>query len=133
MSNFKYGEKSKRILSELHPDLARVMVRALEISPYDIGLTEGARTPERQRQLLAEGATTTDVSNHFVHEDGYAYAVDFLGYKSGVNHYSEKLLRKITGAIFQAAFELNVPIEWGGHWYSFSDMPHIQLAEWKYK
>lgn len=128
----KYGTKSKKILSELHPDLAKVMVRALELSKYDIGLTEGARTQERQKQLLEEGATTTLNSEHFVREDGHAYAVDFIGYKIGKNNFDPSLLRKIAGYIFQAAFELNVPIEWGGHWESFSDMPHIQLAKWRY-
>lgn len=129
---FKYGTKSKKILAELHPDLAKVMVRALELSKYDIGLIEGARTPERQLQLLEEGATTTKVSNHFIRDDGYAYAVDYIGYHPKLKNFSPTLLRKIAGYIFQAAFELNIPIEWGGHWESFCDMPHVQLAEWRY-
>jgi peptidoglycan L-alanyl-D-glutamate endopeptidase CwlK len=27
-----------------------------------------------------------------------------------------------------ASAELNIPIEWGGDWKNFKDLPHFQLA-----
>ncbi len=127
MKHHKYGKSSLEKLSKLHPDLVRVMHLALEKSKYDIGISETLRTPERQIEMVESGKSQTMNSRHLANEDGLSEAVDFFGYKDGPT-WDEKVLRKIAGAIFDAAFELGVHIKWGGHWESLLDMPHIELV-----
>jgi peptidoglycan L-alanyl-D-glutamate endopeptidase CwlK len=40
------------------------------------------------------------------------------------------LAGKIASFMKTAAFQLDIPIEWGGDWVSFKDGPHFQLS-WK--
>lgn len=55
MSNFKFSQRSEKNLAGVNPDLVKVVRRALEISPVDFGVTEGLRSTDRQRQLVADG------------------------------------------------------------------------------
>ena len=50
--------RSRDRLKGVHPDLVAVVERAAEIGPAFI-VTEGLRTVERQKQLLAAGASRT--------------------------------------------------------------------------
>lgn len=133
MQHHKFSDRSKRRLSEAHPDLARVMLRALELSPIDFGISEVARTVERQRELIDAGASLLKDpkrSRHVVAPNGHAHAVDVYAYIGGLARWDWPLYEKIATAVKQAAAELGVPIEWGGDWASFRDGPHFQLP-WK--
>lgn len=55
MSNFKFSQRSENNLKGVNPDLVKIVRRALQLSPVDFGITEGLRTVERQRQLVAAG------------------------------------------------------------------------------
>ena len=60
MSNtFKFSSRSEKNLQGVNPDLVKVTRRALEISEVDFGITEGLRSVERQKQLVAEGKSQT--------------------------------------------------------------------------
>lgn len=124
---YALGAKSLAKLKGVHPDLVKVLQRAIQITPVDFAVIEGLRTVERQKQLLAAGASKTMQSRHIT-----GHAVDIAPYVDGDIRWDWPLYRKIAPAVKQAAKEVGVPIEWGGDWIRFKDGPHWQLPRRKY-
>ncbi|MBL8286166.1 MAG: M15 family metallopeptidase [Acinetobacter johnsonii] len=124
---FKLGTKSLSTLKGVHPDLVKVVKRAIELTECDFTITEGLRTKERQAQLLKEKKTTTSNSRHLT-----GHAVDLAAWVDGTVSWNWDHYYKIAEAVKQAAKELNISIEWGGEWKSFPDAPHWQLPWSKY-
>lgn len=116
------GERSVSRLHGVHPDLVRVVHRAIAMSPVDFTVLEGLRTLERQKTLVASGASKTMKSRHL---DGHA--VDLGAFVDGQVDWSWPLYHKIATAMKDAATIEKVSIEWGGDWKSFADGPHYQL------
>lgn len=125
---FKLGSRSLQRLQGVHPDLVKVVKRAIEISPVDFTVTEGLRTLERQKQLVAKGASKTMNSRHLT-----GHAVDISPLVDGKVSWDWKFYHPMADAMKKAAKELNVPIEWGGDWKTFKDGPHFQLPRAEYK
>lgn len=131
-----WSQRSLKNLAGIHPDLRRVMDRALQDSPIDLVINEGLRTVERQRELLRIGATTTMKSRHLT-----GHAIDFYAWvdinADGKITFQEmsspRLMRQIADAIKYAASELGIPVVWGGDWRTFKDYPHIELDRRTYK
>lgn len=63
-------------LNTVHPRLADVVRLAAASLPFGLLVVEGVRTLERQKQLLAKGASRTLKSKHLAGPDGYAQVVD---------------------------------------------------------
>ncbi len=126
-----FGARSRERLATAHPDLKRVILRAVDASDIDIAVLEGVRSLERQRQLLASGATTTMRSRHLPHPgDGLARAVDIAPVVTGQVRWDWPLYRRLAAVVKDAARHEEVTIEWGGDWRTFKDGPHWQLT-WK--
>jgi peptidoglycan LD-endopeptidase CwlK len=125
MANF--DARAERNLMGVHLDLVRIARRAREISAVPFTITEGVRTLERQRQLVAKGASQTLRSRHIPGANGLAHAIDVAALVGGTVRWDWPLYERISIAFKQAARELNIPIEWGGDWRSFKDGPHYQL------
>lgn len=123
--SFVLGAKSKERLKGVHPDLVRVVERAIQLTEVDFTVLEGLRTVARQQQLVKSGASKTMRSRHIT-----GHAVDLAAAIDGEIRWDWPLYHKIAKAVKQAAAELKVPIEWGGDWRSFKDGPHWQLP-WK--
>ena len=121
---FKLGKKSQKALIGVHPDIIKVVTRALEISVIDFTVIEGLRTLERQKVLYAAGATKTLKSRHLT-----GHAVDLAPYINGSIRWDWPLFYKIADAMKAASKELGIPLEWGGDWKSFKDGPHWQLPK----
>ena len=119
---YKLGPTSISRLKGLHPDLVKVVQRAIEISTVDFTVLEGLRSLERQKALVAAGASKTMKSRHL---DGHA--VDLGAWVDDRVDWSWPLYSKIADAMKAAAKELNIPIEWGGDWVHLKDGPHFQL------
>jgi len=117
--------RSERNLKGVHPDLVRVVVRALDVAPGTFVITEGLRTLARQRQLLAAGASTTLKSRHIT-----GHAVDVAALVSSKVRWDWPLYARIAVIMKDAANDLEIPLEWGGDWKKFKDGPHFQLP-WK--
>ena len=131
--SYRLGARSKARLAQVHPDLRRVMMRAIALSPLDFTILEGRRTIERQRALLAAGATRTLDSRHLPHKaDGLARAVDIAPLVAGKVRWDWPLYHRLAAAVKQAAAAEGVPIEWGGDWKRFRDGPHWQLPRREY-
>lgn len=127
MSNFKFSQRSENNLKGVNPDLVKIVRRALQLSPVDFGITEGLRTVERQRQLVATGKSQTMNSRHIT-----GHAVDVFAYPTSAGSWEWKYYEQIATAFKQAAKELNIPVEWGGDWKTLKDGPHFQLPHAKY-
>ena len=54
---YKLGNKSYSKLEGVHPDMIKVVERAIQLSQQDFTVIEGVRTPERQAELYAQGRT----------------------------------------------------------------------------
>ena len=121
---FKLGKKSQKALIGVHPDIVKVVTRALEISVIDFAVIEGLRTLERQKALYAAGATKTLKSRHLT-----GHAVDIAPYINGSIRWDWPLFYKIADAMKAASKELGITLEWGGDWKSFKDGPHWQLPK----
>jgi len=119
---FKLSQKSKDKLVGVHPELVRVVELALSLSDVDFGITEGVRSLERQKELVAAKKSQTMRSYHLTGK-----AVDVVAYVDGKISWDWGLYEKIAIAFKQAAKQLNVEITWGGDWKSFKDGPHFQI------
>ncbi len=122
---FTLGSRSRQRLEGVRPDLVRVVERAIGITTVDFTVLEGRRTPERQRQLVAAGASQTMNSRHLT-----GHAVDLGAWVNSQVRWDWPLYYRIADAMKAAAQAEDVPIEWGGDWKTFKDGPHYQLP-WK--
>ena len=125
--SFKLGKRSLSNLEGVHPDLVKVVNRAIELTECDFTVTEGLRSKERQAQLLKEKKTTTSNSRHLT-----GHAVDLAAWVDNTVSWEWKYYEQIATAFKQAAKELNIPVEWGGDWKTLKDGPHFQLPHAKY-
>jgi peptidoglycan L-alanyl-D-glutamate endopeptidase CwlK len=119
---FKFSARSLRNLQGVHPDLVRVMHRAIATSPLDFMVTEGLRTEARQRQLVAAGASRTMNSRHLT-----GHAVDVAVLIGREVRWDWPLYSQLAVAIKAAAATEGVAITWGGDWPRFRDGPHYEL------
>ena len=119
---YTFGSRSLARLEGVHSDLVRVMNRAISTSNLDFTILEGLRTPERQRRLVASGASKTFKSRHLT-----GHAVDIAPLIEGKVSWDWPLYHKLALIVKAAAAHEGVKIEWGGDWKSFKDGPHYQL------
>lgn len=122
-----FSARSLSNLKGIHPDLRRVVDRALELSPVDFVVIEGLRTKERQSHLVKIGASKTLNSRHLT-----GHAVDVAPILDGEIRWDWPLYHKLAAAFKTAAKELNIPIVWGGDWRTFKDGPHFELDRKSY-
>jgi peptidoglycan L-alanyl-D-glutamate endopeptidase CwlK len=108
---FKFSARSLRNLEGVHPDLVRVVTRALELSDVDFAVIEGRRTKERQAELVAKGASWTMASRHLT-----GHAVDLAPFIAGGIRWDWPPFYRIASAMKRAALDQNVPVRWGGTW-----------------
>lgn len=119
---WKLSSRSRNALKGVHPDLVRVVEVALPRSPVDFVVTEGLRSPARQRELVAAGASKTLDSRHIT-----GHAVDVAALIGKTVRWDWPLYHKIAKAFKDAAMDLGIAIVWGGDWKRFPDGPHFEL------
>lgn len=119
---FTLSSRSYKRLEGVHPDLVRVVERAIGVTDVDFVVLEGLRTLTRQKQLLAAGASKTLNSRHIT-----GHAVDLGAWVGKEVRWDWPLYHKIATAMKQAATEQHVGIVWGGDWRTFKDGPHFEL------
>lgn len=126
---FTLSERSKKALAGVHPDLVKVVEKAISDSPIDFTVVEGLRTLEKQKEYFERGASKTMKSYHLKQSSGYGHAVDLYPFYDGkvqVNAPMSKF-KEVSAEMKKAADELGVKITWGGDWKTFVDAPHYQL------
>ena len=120
MSQFRLSERSKARLSGVHPDLIRVVMRAIEITKIDFGVTEGLRTEKRQHELVAAGASKTMNSRHIT-----GHAVDLAAFVGREVRWDFGLYIQLAEAMRDAAREFGIPVVWGGSWMLLNNMDDV--------
>lgn len=116
MSSYSLSERSSNRLSGCHPNLVRVVNRAIQLVGVDFTVSETVRTEERQNELYygTPKKTWTLNSKHLIQDDGYSHAADLVPIENGECAWDKCPL--VAEAMFQAAEEEGVKIRWGGDW-----------------
>lgn len=119
----EWDARSARSLEGVHPDLVRVMALARDTSPVPFVVIEGLRTVQRQKELVARGASKTMRSRHLT-----GHAVDIVPLNpDGKIAFDWPLYNRLLPAVREAAKTLGVACEFGADWPRFRDGPHVQL------
>ena len=121
---FKLSQKSLDKMKGVHPDLVKVVKRAIELTTVDFAVGETLRTVERQKELVAKGASKTMNSRHLT-----GHAVDLYALENGTVSWDLPLYKEIAKAMKQAANELKIDLTLGIEW-KMVDGPHFELS-WK--
>jgi len=108
---FNLSSRSEQRLSEVHPDLQKVVRLAIRRSKTDFTVLEGLRSATRQKQLVAQGKSKTLDGRHIT-----GHAVDLGAYVDGQVSWDWEHYYRLAEAMRDAAVELGVPIVWGGVW-----------------
>lgn len=124
---YSLGVRSKARLKGVHPDLVKVVERAIQLTTVDFTVLEGVRDAVRQKKLVESGASQTLNSRHLT-----GHAVDLGAWVDDQVDWSWPLYAKINAAMQEASKLVGVPIEWGGNWRTFKDGPHFQLPRKEY-
>ena len=115
--------RSEKNLQGVNPNLVKVIRAVADKQVMDFIVTEGLRTVERQKQLVAAGASKTMNSRHLTGD-----AVDLAVKVDGEVRWDWPLYSKLATIVLDTAKELGVDITWGGHWKPFKDGPHFELT-----
>ena len=116
---FKLSKRSLANLEGVRPELIEVVNFAIQVTRIDFGVTEGLRTVDRQRELVASGASQTMNSKHIK-----GHAVDLMAYIGTRASWELNLYDDIADAMRLGAIEVGVPLVWGAAW----NVPDIR--EW---
>lgn len=127
----KLSSKDNECLKRAHPDLAKIIRRAAEITEIPFVVLQSDRTLAQQRENIRKGVSQTMKSRHLISPDGFVRAVDIAPLE-GPNKpsFAWPLYNKLAPFMKQAAKDVNIPVEWGGDWKTLKDGPHWQLP-WK--
>jgi peptidoglycan L-alanyl-D-glutamate endopeptidase CwlK len=134
---YKYSKKSQAKLDTCHPDIQKVLNKA--IKHYDITILEGIRSVERQEELVRTGMSKTMKSKHLDQGDGYSHAcdcalwpIDWADRERFV--FLQGYLKGLADAMYEAgeiSHTLRLGVDWDGDGnikeHSFFDGPHIEL------
>lgn len=118
-------------LSGVHPTLEAIVMEASAKSAVPFTVIEGLRTAERQRELVARGASKTLTSRHLTGHAVDLWPLDPATGKAlpaGTKAAEARLwadLRQIAATMKSVAAARGIAIEWGGDWGW--DAPHVQL------
>lgn len=111
MSGFRLSQRSLDRLDGVHPDLVRVVKRAIGLTEVDFAILEGKRSRDRQHKLFRSGASQTMNSRHLT-----GHAVDLGAWIDGAVRWDWPPYYRIAEAVRQAAVAEGVPLVWGAAW-----------------
>lgn len=133
--NYLLGRRSQQKLEGVHPDLVRVVTRAIQISHCDFTVMEGVRAINRQRQLVKAKKSKTMNSRHLPKTPLYAqelgevaHAVDLGAWVNKALSWDWQYYFQIANAMKQAACEENVALNWGGCWALLNEYDNAKAA-----
>lgn len=121
-----FGGRSQTALKSTHPDLVRVLNRAIE--NFDFMVIQSSRTQDEQEADFKKGVSKAHWKQS-AHDFEPSYACDCAPVPLNWNDINS--FHRMAEAIKKAAAELNIPIVWGGDWKSIKDYPHFELSDWR--
>jgi peptidoglycan L-alanyl-D-glutamate endopeptidase CwlK len=125
-----FGTRSKERLRGVDTRLRNVLNEVVKF--YDITILEGMRTEDRQRELVAKGASKTMKSKHIEGK-----AVDIAPYPVPDWKNKDQFVF-MAGRVMQEADNQKVPVRWGGNWdrdnevvtdQKFDDLVHFEITD----
>lgn len=105
------GAKSLARLDGVHPDLVRVVKRAITITPQDFTVQEGLRSRATQADYVNRGVSKTMNSRHLT-----GHAVDLVPWINGQPRWEWPPIFVMADAVRRAAIIEEVRLVWGGVW-----------------
>ena len=114
--SYELGPKSIKNLKGVHPNMVKVVERAIQLTTQDFTVQEGLRSRETQAEYMKRGVTRTLNSKHLKQLDGYGHAVDLVPIIGGQPRWEWPAIYPIALAMKKAAKELGITITWGGVW-----------------
>lgn len=134
---FTLSTSSRSKLMRIHPDLVRVIERAVKISPQEFQVCQGARSVGDEAIMVAKGKSKTMNSLHIMrHYPDYAFpvatAVDLDVVINGKPDWAFYRYANLNDTMQQAARLEDVTVEWGGNWHDLKDGDHWQLPRDRY-
>jgi peptidoglycan LD-endopeptidase CwlK len=126
--SFKLSTRSRGRLIGVHPDLVRVVERAITVTAVDFSVVEGVRTLAAQRRYFQLGKSKTMRSRHLPSSNacGMSCAVDLAPWIDGEINWDDDKFVPVADAMKSSAYALGVPLEWGYDLWRW-DSPHFQL------
>ncbi len=123
---YKFGKRSRERLKGVDTKLVNVLNELIKM--MDVTVIEGLRSAERQKELLAKGATKVKYSKHMEGK-----AVDIAPYP--IDWEDRDRFYYMGGMIRGIGKQLGINIRFGGDWDSdgetkdnnFDDLVHIEL------
>ena len=139
MSHFILGSRSRKNLIGVHPNLVRVVERAIQLTTVDFTVLEGVRSREQCYRNWGKGRSIAQCkaagvpaqyaqvnmskvtwlrdplnSKHCLQSDGFGHAVDLAPFPVVWDDLSK--FDAIARAMLQAATELKIGVRWGADW-----------------
>ena len=123
---YKFGRRSRERLKGVDARLVNVLNELIKM--MDVTIIEGLRSAERQKELLAKGATKVKYSKHMEGK-----AVDLAPYP--IDWEDRDRFYYMGGMIRGIAKQMGIEIRFGGDWDSdgetkdnnFDDLVHIEI------
>ena len=123
---YKFGRRSRERLKGVDARLVNVLNELIKM--MDVTIIEGLRSAERQKELLAKGATKVKYSKHMEGK-----AVDLAPYP--IDWKDRDRFYYMGGMIRGIAKQMGIEIRFGGDWDSdgetkdnnFDDLVHIEI------
>ena len=123
---YKFGRRSRERLKGVDSKLINVLNELIKM--MDVTIIEGLRSAERQKELLAKGATKVKYSKHMEGK-----AVDLAPYP--IDWKDRDRFYYMGGMIRGIAKQMGIEIRFGGDWDSdgetkdnnFDDLVHIEI------
>lgn len=112
--SFNLSKRSLAKLEGVDKRLVDIVKHAITETSVDFGVIEGLRSIERQRELVAKGASQTMSSKHIPGE-----AVDLMAYvgRPARASWELNLYDEIADAMKKAAGLVGAPLRWGCAWH----------------
>lgn len=147
-----FGKNSTKQRDTCHPYLVKILDRALQMTPVDMGVSEGYRSKERQQTLYLMGRSKINgTTKKGKHNKKPSEAADIYAYHSNIKYrrklsYDKSHLSFLAGVMFAACYQLNkegqinCDLRWGGDWNGngiidldqhFDDYPHFEIVNIK--
>lgn len=111
MSIWVLSARSEINLIGVKSQLVLLTRKALGWSDVDFAVTDGVRTIEEQRALVAAGASRTMESKHLTGD-----AIDLVPFVGDKLRWEMPVICTMAAAVRAAAVDLGVKLRWGGAW-----------------
>ena len=108
---YKLSKRSLTNLNGVNPKLVEVVQHAIKVTKVDFAVIEGLRTVERQKELVARGASQTMKSKHLE-----GLAVDLMAFIDSRGSWELNLYDDIADAMKEGAIKVDVRLRWGAAW-----------------